>query len=258
MFADVGGSTLPPTGGRTVAQAVAEFALLGDFEVRGPDGPVEVAGANVRLILAMLALRRGTVVAADALAHELWGPSPEVEVAGALQALVSRARRALRPTGAQLLARERGYLLEPATFQVDLESFCSRAAAARQAATDGRHAEALDGYRAALALWRGPALAGFADREFAQADAVRLDEARLAALEATAQALLQLSRADEAAALLEPHVAAHPFREEAAATLMVALHRCGRRADALAVYRSVRERMADELGLDPGPELRRA
>ncbi len=242
--------------GQDSHSAEVEFRLLGDFEIRVNGVPATVPGANVRLVLAMLALQRGRVVPVDALGEELWGARPTVDVTGSVQALVSRARRALGG-GPSILARSGGYLLPAEATTTDVDTFVEWTGRARAADAAGRPDEAAAAYWEALACWRGQALAGFGEREFARAEAARLEESRLVATEALADALLDARRPDEAAEVLAPHVAAHPFRESACGQLMLALYRSGRRADALATYRVVQAQIADELGLDPGPRLRR-
>ncbi|MGQ0463823.1 MAG: BTAD domain-containing putative transcriptional regulator [Sporichthyaceae bacterium] len=236
------------------AQGAAVFGLLGELVVT-VDGVVRaVSGHKVRLLLAMLAAEPGRLVRTDVLVEELWGSSDGGDEAGRLQAVVSRARRALAG-GCTVEFRSGGYALAGASTDVGHRAELARLGA--QAAADGEYDVAEGHLRAALALRRGPAYAEFADREFFRLDAARLDEVHVQLTESRGDVLLSAGRAAEAVGLLEPHVAAHPFREEAAARLMTALHRCGRRADALAVYRDVRARIAEELGLDPGPELRR-
>jgi predicted ATPase/DNA-binding SARP family transcriptional activator len=210
---------------------------------------VDVAPAGLRLrgLLARLALAPGRTVTAETLVDDLWGTEPAS--ANALQALVSRLRRALGP---ELVATvPGGYRLEVPAAEVDAVRAGQRLIEAEHEA-DPAAARELVGQ--AVALWRGPALADVRRLPFAQAAADRLDEKRAAAVERAAELDLVLGSAasvEPLTALLEEH----PLRESAAAALARALHAADRQADALAVLDRTRARLADELGVDPGPEL---
>ncbi|MFW5416106.1 winged helix-turn-helix domain-containing protein [Nocardiopsis sp. CNT-189] len=243
------------------------FGILGPLEVRDGDGaPVPVPGARVRTLLAVLLLDRGRTVSADRLVEDVWGASPPADPAGVLQARVSDLRRALErgapggralergaPGGRALVRRSPpGYLLDTAPDSLDADRFTALTGQARAAEDPGRRAALLAD---ALALWRGPALADFADEPFAPAAAARLEERRVIALEEQAEARLALGdHADLAADLADP-VRLHPFRERLRAAHIRALYRSGRQTEALASYEDLRTRLADDLGLDPGPEL---
>jgi predicted ATPase/DNA-binding SARP family transcriptional activator len=232
-----------------------EFAILGPLEVRDGAAPVRVPGAKERALLADLLVNAGRVVPADRLVEDLWGEQPPGNPANTLQGRVSALRRALGPGGG-LVTRPPGYLLEAGPEQVDagrFERLVAEAAAA--AAADGPRAAGL--LEEALGLWRGPALAEFADQPWAQAEAARLEELRLAATEALVD--LRLAAGGHAGLVgeLEGLVAAHPTRERLRGQLMVALYRSGRQADALGAYTEAREVLAEELGIDPSPELQR-
>jgi predicted ATPase len=155
----------------------------------------------------------------------------------------------LRATGS-------GYLLEVDPCQLDAHRFEELAARAREAVVAGRSDAAVDHFRQALSLWRGPALDDLADRAFARIEASRLDEARLEAVEELAEAELLAGRPAAALALLEPHLAQHPLREQAWGRLMLALYRLGRQAEALRAYQDLRRLLGEELGLEPTPALR--
>jgi hypothetical protein len=150
------------------------------------------------------------------------------------------------------VTRGRGYLLRVDREHLDAALFQDRFTAGRAALQAGRDAEAAQTLRGALDLWRGPVLADLADYAFIQREAVRLEELRLAALEARIEADLALGRHDELTAELEQLTADHPLRERLHGQLMLALYWCGRLADALAAYRRVRDLLADELGSTPG------
>jgi predicted ATPase/DNA-binding SARP family transcriptional activator len=236
-----------------------EIRLLGPLEVSRDGRPVEVAGRRLRLLLAVLALQAGRVVEAERLVDLLWPPAGlPADPGNALQALVSRLRRALEPAGAdgRVVARAPGYLLAVAPDEVDVLRFERLAAAGHAALAAGRHREAAAALRSGLGLWRGPALADFAGEPFAAGTATRLEELRLGAVEDRCDAELALGEHARLVGELEALVAEHPLRERSHALLMRALYGAGRQADALAAYQRARQVLADQAGLDPGPELR--
>jgi DNA-binding SARP family transcriptional activator len=232
------------------------FRVLGPVDAVTADGrSLPLAGERQRLLLVALLVQAGEVVSADRLADLLWGDDQPDNPAGALHSQVSRLRRALRTTAGDrdlVVTRPPGYLLAVEPAEVDAGRFDQLMAMAGEAPP----AEAARLLGGALALWRGPAYAGFADQEVAQVEAIRLEEGRLTAVERRATALLAAGRAAEAVPLLEGFVAEHPLREQARATLMRGLYALGRQADALRAYQDYRARLADELGLEPAPGLR--
>ena len=241
--------------GKELAGTAMEFAILGPLEVRDGPAAVRVPGAKERALLADLLVNAGRVVPADRLVEDLWGDDPPGNPANTLQGRVSALRRALGPAGGALVTRPPGYLLKAGPEQVDAGRFERLVAEATAAAGKGpRAARQLE---AALGLWRGPALAEFADQPWAQAEAARLEELRLAATEALVE--LRLAAGGHAGLVgeLEGLVAAHPTRERLRGQLLVALYRSGRQADALGAYQQAREVLAEELGIDPSPELQR-
>jgi YVTN family beta-propeller protein len=167
---------------------------------------------------------------------------------------VSRLRRALGD--GTLETHGRGYRLAVAHEQVDADRFAALASDGRALLDRGDAAAAVDRLGAALDLWRGPALDNFSYESFARTVIAQLEDARLAALEDRTEGQLQMGRGSELVPELEGLVAEHPLRERLIAGLMLALYRSGRHADALTAYRGFRDRLADDLGLDPGPELR--
>ena len=213
-----------------------------------------LGGPKQRALLAILLLRRGEVVSSDRLIDQLWGEQPPVTAAKTLQGYVSHLRKALGDD--VLLTRGGGYLLVAASGQVDVERFEAMAADARRALADGDAARAHEVLDAALGLWRGEPLADLAYEPFAQREIARLEDARLAALEDRIEADLMLGHERDVVGELEALVALHPHRERLLGQLMVALYRCGRQTDALAAYRKGQQALDDELGLEPGPELR--
>ncbi|WP_346433589.1 ATP-binding protein [Nonomuraea composti] len=216
------------------------FGVLGPLEVRTDDGsPVPVAEAKVRALLAALLAYGGGPVPADRLIDDLWGGRPTP--LGTLQARVSQLRRALGGPGTIVL-EPAGYRL--AAFDCDASRF--RALVARRSPDPRVRAAELE---EALGLWRGPAYADFTGFGFARDEADRLEELRLGALEEQAEVRLSLGEPVELGEL----VARHPLRERLVAAHMTALYRGGRQGEALAAYQGLRERLAEELGVDPAP-----
>ena len=234
-----------------------EFRILGPLEVHDGSGPVRVPGAKERVLLADLLVHAGRVVAADRLVDDLWGEELPGNPANTLQGRVSALRRALGPAGAGLVVTSPpGYRLAVEPEQLDAGRFQRLVAEADAAAArEGPRAAWL--LEAALGLWRGPALAEFADLPWARVEAARLEELRLAAQEALAELRLAGGGHAELVGELEALVAAHPLRERPRGQLMLALYRSGRQADALRVYGETRATLAEELGIDPSPELQR-
>jgi predicted ATPase/DNA-binding SARP family transcriptional activator len=232
-----------------------EFRLLGPLEVRLDGQPIAVRGGKPRSLLAVLLLHAGEVISTDRLIEALWDERPPSTAANALQAHVAALRRALEPERAVLITRPPGYLLEIDNADLDTARFESLVSDGHAALPDDplRAAGLL---REALALWRGPALADFAYESFAQGEAARLEEMRLAALEDRLEADLALGHHAEVVPELEKLLAEHPLRERPAGQLMMALYRCGRQADASEVFQSTRRALVEKLGMEPGPALR--
>ena len=230
-------------------------ALLGPLEVRTDGDPgeiVEVAGARLRALLIMLALHPGQLVTASQLIDGLWPQEMPAGAGNALQALVSRLRRALPE--AVIESRPSGYQLKIDPRSTDIVRFEDLVAAGRAQLRDDP-ATAGQTLRQALALWRGPALADVADTDFGQAAIARLDEVRLTAIEQRVDADLRTGNTASLVAELEGLVVAHPMREPLAARLMRALNAAGRRGAALEVYEQTRKRLVNQLGVEPSAEL---
>ncbi len=230
-----------------------EFRILGPLEAYDSSGAeIRLPAGRERALFAALVLRRGEVVPTDVLNDALWGERPPTTAPKAVQGYVSHLRRAL--SDGVLVTQSPGYLLRVDAGSIDAERFEQLAAEGRRALEDGDPDGALASLDAALALWRGPALADFAFDDFAQSEIQRLTERRIETQENRIEALLELGRHGGLVAELEALVAAHPGRERLRGELMLALYRSGRQADALEVFRDGRRRAA-ELGLDPGPDL---
>ncbi|MEV0823996.1 BTAD domain-containing putative transcriptional regulator [Nonomuraea rubra] len=215
-----------------------------------------IPGLKVRALLVDLLVHEGHPVSVDRLVDDLWGAEPPANPAGALQVRVSQLRKAFEdaePGGKNLVvSRAPGYLLRADEGAVDAVRFADLLA--RAEATDSPRTKA--GLLAdALALWRGPAYADFADEEYTRSAVHRLEEQRLSALEQHAEARLELGEHGLLVGELGDLVDRHPLRERLRAVHMRALYRAGRQSEALASFGELRERLADELGLDPGPEL---
>jgi len=234
-----------------------EFRILGSVEVENGGLPVDLGGLRERTLLARLLLAAGQVVSAERLADDLWAGEPPPHSMATLRVYVSRLRRALGPAAAALVTQPPGYRLQVKPGQLDASRFESLVSVARRDLDDGKPEAAAAGLRTALALWRGAPLSDVADFAFAQADVARLEEARLGALEDRVEADLACGRHARLTSELDGLAAAHPLRERLSGQQMLALYRCGRQADALRVYRDLRTRLADELGIDPNPRLHR-
>src|SRR5919204_1526851 len=233
------------------------FCVLGPLEAFEDGRPVAVGGGRQRALLALLLVHAGEVVSRDRLIEELWSGAPPAGASHSLDAYVSRLRRALREAGGEgiLVTRAPGYVLYAA--QTDAGEFEAAVRRGQEALAAGEWARAASLLREALALWRGSAYVEVAGELWARAEAERLEELRLAAIEDRIEAELALGRHVALVPELELLAARHPTRERLVGQLMVALYRGGRQAEALAAYRAARESLVEQLGLEPGPELRR-
>ena len=238
--------------GRRAPLAI-ELRLLGPLEAARGAVDLGLGGPKPRALLALLALDVGRVVSADRLVEELWPGTPPESAQHAVQVYVSQLRKAL---GEAIVRQGPGYVLQLAPDAVDVHRFTRLATEGHDELRAGNPAAATATLREALALWRGPALADFAYEPFAQQEIARLDDLRFAALEDRIDADLGLGRHAELIPEIEALVEAQPLRERPRALLMRALYLAGRQSDALAAYRAARETLVEELGIDPGPELR--
>ncbi|HXV95750.1 MAG TPA: BTAD domain-containing putative transcriptional regulator [Gaiellaceae bacterium] len=216
--------------------------------------PLELGGSRPRALLALLALNRSSVVSSDRIVEELWGDESPASARHMVAVYVSRLRKRLGED--IVLTRRPGYQLQVGPEQVDAARFERLLAEGREALADGDSGLATARVSEALALWRGPALVDFAYEPFAQAEIARLEELRLQAEEERIDGELALGRGAELVPELENLVTTAPLRERRRAQHMLALYRSGRQADALAAYQEARLAFGEELGIEPGPELR--
>ncbi|MER6077285.1 BTAD domain-containing putative transcriptional regulator [Streptomyces sp. NPDC001833] len=228
------------------------FGILGPLDVRTDDGtPVDPGGPRPRALLTLLLLDAGRPVSTQRLTDGLYGAEPPAGAANALQSQISRLRRRLAPH-AEIEATATGYRVAVAPDTVDAHRFETWSGAGRAALAAGDHMTAAARLGEALALWRGPALTDLPD---AEAEAARLEELRLAAVQDRIEADLALGGGSELVPELRALLAARPLGERLYGQLMRALHAAGRPAEALTVYEEARRALADRLGADPSPEL---
>ncbi|GAA3228243.1 AfsR/SARP family transcriptional regulator [Nonomuraea helvata] len=234
-------------------ESEARFALLGPVSVHGPDGPVALGSPKQRTVLAALLLNANRAVPDDRLVALVWGEHPPRTAVARLQVYIHELRALV---GKERISRVgAGYRIHAAEDELDLRLFERYRTAAREDAEKGRHADAVARLRAVAELWRGPALAGTSATLIEQ-ERPGLEDRRVCALEELYDAELASGRHAEIVGELHTVVAEHPLRERLLGQLMLALQRCERRAEALAVYRDARRRLVGELGIEPGPHLR--
>jgi YVTN family beta-propeller protein len=236
--------------------------MLGPLEVLRNGDDVTLGGARQQALLAALLIRANEVVSSERLIDELWGEQPPGTAATALHGFVSTLRKALEPDrvsgapGTVLVTRAPGYLLRVEPGTLDAARFEHLWLDGREALAAGDAKRASELLRSALGLWRGPALAGVDGASWAHAEAHRLDELRLEALEDRIEADLALGRDGALVSELEALVAREPLRERPRGQLMLALYRAGRQAEALELYQNTRRIFVEQLGIEPTPRLR--
>ena len=230
-----------------------QFRILGPLEVSRDGAVVDLGARKQRAVLALLLLNANRVVPTERLIDELWGDTPPETARSALQVYVAALRKALGSEGSALRTTAPGYVLDVEPGALDLDRFVALRAESQAAGDDERRSELL---REALELWRDTPLADLSAEPFVATAVARLEEQRLEALEQRIDADLALGRHASLVGELETLVAEQPYRERPLAQLMLALYRSGRQADALDAYRTARRTLDDELGLEPGSELR--
>jgi DNA-binding SARP family transcriptional activator/tetratricopeptide (TPR) repeat protein len=243
-------------GGRITINAMAtlELRLLGTVEARVDGRTAPLGPRKQRLVLAILALEANRQVPVERLVDLVWPDGPPRTATHAVRVCVSGLRAALAGTEADIQTRGTGYLFVIDPSAVDAHRFRELAARARESATEAHRVALLD---EALGLWSGPALDGAAPPATRERLCAGLEDARLAAVEDRADALLRLGRHGELVDELTNLVAAHPLRERLAGQQMLALYRGGRTGDALTAYQRIRSDLAEQLGLDPDGALQR-
>ncbi|MFG1686928.1 BTAD domain-containing putative transcriptional regulator [Nonomuraea sp. NPDC049269] len=239
------------------------FRVLGPVEAYEHDDELDLGGLRQRAVLARLLVARGQVVPVDTLLYDLWDDDTAKGAQSGLQVYISRLRRVLepgRPRGGPnrlLVTVASGYALRVAPDQVDALKFEQLVRAAGEHLEEGDPQSARARLEKALGLWRGTPYSDFADQQWAEAEVNRLTELRLVARERHADTGLRLGMPAETVPDLEALTTEHPLREEGWRLLGLGFYRCGRQGDALAALRRARSILADELGIDPGPALRK-
>ncbi len=239
-----------------------EVSVLGPVTARV--GGVEVVphGVKERTLLGLLVTHADHVVSVDALVDALWGDAPPRSAEKSLQIYVARLRRTLEPDQPRggpfrvLTTEGSGYRLRIDPDAVDAGRFVERVGAGRARLAAGDAGGAVDTLHDALSLWRGRPYDDVAEADFVALERTRLGEQRAAAFEDFTSAQLELGRSSELVPALEAAVDAEPFRERLWMNLMLALYRAGRQADALRTFQRARSMLVEELGVEPGPELR--
>ncbi|MER5431208.1 BTAD domain-containing putative transcriptional regulator [Streptomyces sp. NPDC002588] len=237
--------------------ATTAFRVLGPLEVSGKLGPINVAPGRQEAVLGALVLQLNRVVETTYLVDVIWAHDPPKTARTQVQICISRLRKALSDGGADatIETRAHGYILRAPEDTTDIGHFRRLATEAHDLARAGLKVRAVDTLSAAAGLWRGRCLAGVPSEILAGA-AAQLDEKRLEAVESCMRLELELGRHDHLVGKLQQLVANHPLRERLRGHLMVALYRSGRQAEALDAYHQGRALLTEELGLDPGRELR--
>ncbi|MEO3813101.1 BTAD domain-containing putative transcriptional regulator [Sphaerisporangium sp. B11E5] len=246
-----------------MAAEMVTFRVLGPVEAYDGDDEVDLGGLRQRAVLARLLVARGQVVPVDTLLFDLWADEGAKGAQSGLQVYISRLRRVLepgRPRGGPnrlLVTVASGYALRTAPEQVDALRFEAMVRSAGKFLDNDDPESARGALETALGLWSGTPYADFAEQQWAEAEVSRLAELRLVARERHADAGLRLGLHAETVPDLEALTGENPLREEGWRLLSLGLYRCGRQGDALAALRRARTTLADELGIDPGPALRK-
>ena len=232
------------------------FLILGPLEILNDAGrPAKIGGGKERAVLAALLLRANHVVSVDELIEALWEETPPAAAGHAVQVYVSHIRTALAEGATRLATRSPGYILTVHDEELDFSQFEALVASGRDQMDRHNPLEAARLLRESLGLWRGDALPELTYESYFRLDIERLAALRVAALEDRIDADLALGRYGELVPELEHLVELHPFQERLAKNLMLALYGAGRTADALDAYGVFRKRLADELGIDPPPDI---
>jgi SARP family transcriptional regulator, regulator of embCAB operon len=236
------------------------YEILGSLKVTNRDESVSISARKMQVVLATLLIRADQVVSTEQLTAEIWGEDRPLRATAALYVYVSQLRKLLSTPGRRespIVTQAPGYVLRTEPGELDLHMFRRLAGDGRAMMRAGRSEEARAALEQALALWRGPALRELRNGPIINGFVIWLDEMRLECTELLVEANLRLGRHRELVSFLHQLIREHPLHEMFYRQLMLALCRCERRADALSVYRSARETLSTELGLEPGSGLRR-
>lgn len=228
--------------------------ILGPLELVANGNPVPLGGPRQRAVMAVLALNANRVTSVDQLVHATWGSAPPASARGQIQVCISALRKLCDSTGLQIRTQPPGYRLEVPDGELDSMVFNQLVAFARAHAAEEQFAAAARDLTGALALWRGPALAGVPG-DVVRHEAALLEERRLSALEEQVRIDLRLGRHEKVVTDLRALIAQEPLRERLHEFLMLALYRCGRQADALEAGRQARALLIEEIGVEPGQDL---
>jgi DNA-binding NarL/FixJ family response regulator/DNA-binding SARP family transcriptional activator len=237
---------------------LVEYRILGPLEVVDEGEPVPLGRLKERLVLAVLLLHANEFVSRERLIDELWGEAPPPTARKAVNVYISQLRKTLAQDGHDPIATaDGGYRIEVDAGDLDVARMQQLLATARERAAAGELEAAGGLLREALALWRGPTLAGLLLESQGRGEVAQLDELRLTALMERIDCDLALGRHEDVLGELHLHVAEHPLQERLRAQLMLALYRAGRQADALEAYQQARDELVKELGIEPSPALQR-
>lgn len=233
-----------------------EFGILGPTRVVGQYDEIRIGGAKPRALLAMLLFWRNRLVSMSQLIDSLWEEDTSLPGArSAVQGHIKRLRQMLgRDVAGPLETRPSGYQLSVDEDELDLSTFQTLVRLGRSAAADARWDEAADNFTNALALWRGDPLQDVTQSSYLRNEAERLTELRLQAIEWRVDADMHTGRCAELVSELRQLTAAYPLQERFHGQLMVALYRCGRQAEALTAFQVARAGLAQDLGVEPGPQ----
>jgi basic membrane lipoprotein Med (substrate-binding protein (PBP1-ABC) superfamily)/DNA-binding SARP family transcriptional activator len=236
-----------------------DFRILGALEVSAGGAVAELGPPKQRALLAILLLHAGQIVPIDRLIDLLWGENPPRTASHSIQIYISDLRKAIEtPEGRRILAtRPPGYQLDADPTSIDAREFERLVEEGSRKLRSGDRAGGAQDIRAALGLWRGPALSDFAYEEFAQPYIRRFHDLHLDAIEELAGAELEAGHHGDVVPMLDAAIRDDPLRERSRELLMLALYRSGRHAEALRTYQQLRAVLGDELGLDPSPPLQR-
>jgi SARP family transcriptional regulator, regulator of embCAB operon len=236
-----------------------EYEILGPLHVKNTEGSVLIRAQKMEIVLAALLIRAGQVVSAEQLIGEVWGESPPRRAMASVYVYISQLRKLLSGPGQRenpIATTARGYTLSADPSDLDLHHFLHLTVQGRQHISTGRYEDARIALETALATCRGPVLSELRNGPIVNGFVAWFEEMRLECIEMLIEANFRLSRHRELISFLRVLVREHPFNEAFYHQLMLALWRSERRADALGVYRSARETLRSELGLEPDRQLR--